>query len=308
MELSINFFFEPKSGNEFAEYEDAFWVRRVDGDGTLRLAVADGATETSFARPWAELLVRGYGKGNLDSKDFCGASSAQEESTGDAVQVGGLTTLLRRLLKTVLWRASSPREIDASKRTVPGEPFALARYRRCWRRYVGSKSLPWYAEEKLALGAFSTLLGLTIYGLDSGRRRSRIWSSIAVGDSCLFQLRHGKLIDRFPIVASTEFGSRPELLGSSEPERIVQTGRCVERSGAWRHGDSFLLMTDALACWFLTMIEAGHPVIETLQGLRDRQSFLELVTHRRRNVDSTSDVMLKNDDVTMIVCRIGAER
>src|SRR5580693_7202489 len=46
----------PKRGNQAEEYEDAF-----AGDGeTGRFAVADGASETSFAASWARLLVTGY--------------------------------------------------------------------------------------------------------------------------------------------------------------------------------------------------------------------------------------------------------
>lgn len=49
-------FFLHKDGNKADEYEDAF-----AGDTTLgRFAVADGATESSFARQWAKLLVEGF--------------------------------------------------------------------------------------------------------------------------------------------------------------------------------------------------------------------------------------------------------
>src|SRR5258708_881251 len=34
--------------------------------------------------------------------------------------------------------------------------------RRVWQRAVGQKPLPWYAEEKLRLGAFSSLTGVTL--------------------------------------------------------------------------------------------------------------------------------------------------
>lgn len=58
----------PKAGNRSDEYEDAFWPQRtinrtVNRSGLFRLAVADGATETSFAGLWARRLVRAYGSG-----------------------------------------------------------------------------------------------------------------------------------------------------------------------------------------------------------------------------------------------------
>lgn len=56
----------PKHGNTPEEYEDAASPQEnfESEDETFRCAVADGATETSFSRLWAELLVGGYVKGS----------------------------------------------------------------------------------------------------------------------------------------------------------------------------------------------------------------------------------------------------
>jgi len=53
----------PKDGNTADEYEDAVYPDRAaaNTDATeFKCAVADGATETSFANLWAKLLVCGY--------------------------------------------------------------------------------------------------------------------------------------------------------------------------------------------------------------------------------------------------------
>ena len=88
----------PKAGNRPDEYEDAFWppnspgrgaapgakrsarARRALAGGSVsgcqpgadgaRFAVADGATETSFAGLWAQRLVRAYGAGWFDGDDW----------------------------------------------------------------------------------------------------------------------------------------------------------------------------------------------------------------------------------------------
>lgn len=49
-------FWAPKAGNSPEEYEDAYALDVPEG----RFAVADGASETSFARRWARLLVDGF--------------------------------------------------------------------------------------------------------------------------------------------------------------------------------------------------------------------------------------------------------
>ena len=64
MRLHVQRFWCPKRGSSAAEYEDATAVST--GNGTIRrLAVADGASESTFARLWATLLVDAYAGGTL---------------------------------------------------------------------------------------------------------------------------------------------------------------------------------------------------------------------------------------------------
>ena len=55
-------FHAPKRGNVESEYEDAYFPENVclQDLSEFRCAVADGASESAFAREWARLLVRGY--------------------------------------------------------------------------------------------------------------------------------------------------------------------------------------------------------------------------------------------------------
>src|SRR5262249_53926449 len=70
MQISSRIFWTPKRGNTHEEYEDAFWPPEpLDIDSRLlRFAVADGATETSFARSWAQILTRAYCRDQLSEK------------------------------------------------------------------------------------------------------------------------------------------------------------------------------------------------------------------------------------------------
>jgi hypothetical protein len=52
--LSVRTFWLPKEGNALEEYEDAFAIAEH------HFAIADGATESSFAGCWAKSLVDGY--------------------------------------------------------------------------------------------------------------------------------------------------------------------------------------------------------------------------------------------------------
>ena len=164
--------------------------------------------------------------------------------------------------------------------------------RQQWKTLVGGKPLPWYAEEKARLGAFSSLLGLRL--LKDGTLLK--WFAVAAGDSCLFHLRAGRLLSAFPLKRSADFTSRPALLSSNGGENPF-----VRCSGRWKQRDVFFLMTDALSCWFLHSIEAGARPWETLLDLRvdgaGRQSFAQLV-HELRSTGA-----MRNDDVTLLCIR-----
>ncbi|MGH2443128.1 MAG: protein phosphatase 2C domain-containing protein [Chloroflexota bacterium] len=223
-----------KAGNAPGDYEDAIRPEAsVEVAGGLRCAVADGATETSFAGLWARMLVDAYERGMFAS---------------------------RRQSRT------------------------LNELRRQWTLETGSRDLPWYAEEKLRQGAFSTLLGLTIRVLADGRV---IWTAIAAGDSCLFQVRAGNVIRSFPLARSDQFTNRPVLLSTSNYGRFP----FMRTYGTCHSHDRFYLMTDALACWFLSTMEAhGRPPTPCTDGDRFRDWIEQLRVAR----------LMRNDDVSLL--------
>jgi len=223
---------QPKHGHSADEYEDAF---AADPQAS-RFAVADGASESSFAGLWARLLVEGF---------------------------------------------------------VHPVPNWLEAARRNWAARVDGQALPWYAEAKRDDGAFATLLGLV---LTEGH-----WHGLAVGDSCLFQVRQDRLIEAFPLRRSADFGNRPRLIGSRPPAGAGREAH-AEGQGAWQSGDRLLLMTDALAHWFLRRHEAGDRPWQELApfaaGPEANAAFAEWVEGRRRSDG------LRNDDVTLALIAV----
>ena len=141
MRASATAWWAPKAGNTADEYEDAYAVEPA----ARRYAVADGASETSFAKQWAELLVERF-----------------------------------------------VREPPAAA----GLPEWLAPMQAAWAAANESKATAWYAEEKARDGAFSSLLGVAI---DHSR-----WRAMAIGDTCLFVVRSGKIVHAFPLTRAAE--------------------------------------------------------------------------------------------------------
>ena len=254
----------PKAGNARDEYEDACWpagVGRGDGRAPFRCAIADGATETSFAGCWAEALVAAFGAGRFDAE---------------------------------------------------GLPGALPALQRAWRERVGARPLPWYAEEKLRSGAFAAFLGLTIAAPAPGEAGGA-WEAVAVGDSCLFALRGERLLGAFPLAAPEEFDRRPTLI-ASEPAGNGAIAASIERAGgAWESGDEFVLLTDALARWFLAAPELGGAPWTALRALTPGadgadaadadldEGFAAWIAGLRRAGD------LRNDDVTLLRAVVHAD-
>jgi hypothetical protein len=251
----------PKAGNSQAEYEDAVWpIRRLDRRRThFRAAVADGASDSSFAGIWARLLVRAYGDGRLDGDDRPGDDRPGEgrpgaESLSDAL-----------------------------------EPL-----RHSWRSQVGSKSLPWYAEEKLRRGAFATLVGVDIQDQAPRLSATRRWRALALGDSCLAQRLGQDLLACFPLDHSSAFTTTPYLLASDASRNQDLAEYLCRWEGDWEPGDSFYLMTDALAWWFLREHEAGQQPWSQWPEPEPSEQFGAWVQ------DLRDSGRMRNDDVTLL--------
>ena len=201
-----------------------------------------------------------------------------------------------------------------------------------WTREVMTKPLSWFAEDKARQGSFATLVGLSLSPGAESRLGGR-WTALAVGDSCLFQVREGQLASAFPLERADLFGYHPLLL-STIPERnqaVWEQPSKLRKTGDWQNGDLFLLMTDALAQWFLSEVERGGQPWETLRNLAQpaqmllpapfsfetapnkmmksgaqhtellEKQFIKWVDERR------TDDSMHNDDLTLLMLTVGGE-
>jgi hypothetical protein len=227
-----------------------------------RFAIADGATETSFSDRWARSLV--------------------EKFTAD-----------------------------------PPHPFApsgcsfaewLEPLQREWLGGVDWNSLPWYAESKARSGAFATFVWLEFSDhkamgqmpvLPSSPEGKLYWQAMAVGDSCLFQVRGDQLVRAFPLEHAEQFNSRPVLVSSnpSSNERVWEN--VFPSEGEAEPDDLFFLATDALSHWFLAQHEAEQKPWQTLCAVKTNEDFEELVARLRE------DYGMRNDDTTLVtICPV----
>ncbi len=173
----------------------------------------------------------------------------------------------------------------------------LTPVRERWAAEVDPRSLPWYAEEKREEGAYATLLGIAFHKSKTNEGEF-LWRAVAVGDSCLFRVRGGRLTKSFPLSHASDFGNQPPLLGSRG--RTNDTPQTVERlAGKARAGDRFLLMTDALAEWMLRQTENQRRPADDIQRLlkqtKPHDAFAAWIEERRQRQG------LRNDDATLVI-------
>jgi serine/threonine protein phosphatase PrpC len=234
----------PKRGHSAEEYEDAFAGDPQSG----RFAIADGASESSFAALWARLLVQTF--------------------------------------------VQAP----------PGPPCPWAEWlpplQKRWDLEVNDRPLPWYAEAKIQEGAFATFLGLV---LNASR-----WQAVAVGDSCLFHLRGDQLVQAFPITRSEEFDNHPRLVGSRTARAEALEQQQLQTEGDWQANDWLVLMTDALAQWFLRAAESDHqPSEAVLRLVLDNANSAAFAAWIEQLRDREG---LRNDDVTLVAVSLRRQK
>jgi Protein phosphatase 2C len=166
-----------------------------------------------------------------------------------------------------------------------------------------SESIPWqdltvFEETKAALGSAATLVGLK-FESPALRKSEGSWRCLALGDSCLFQVTRGQLVKSLPIAKSADFDIHPPLLSTRAENSKLITDQLITAHGGWRAGDTFYLLTDAIAAWFLLEFEQGGSPWEVLSSL-DEQSFASFVDEKR------AQKLMRNDDVTVVALSVPA--
>lgn len=178
----------------------------------------------------------------------------------------------------------------------------LARAHYSWEKWQAhyldlrerqNRPVQWYEEPGLRKGAFATLLGLSL-AQDGDAAR---WSALALGDSCLFQVRDNQLIAAFPLDQAADFDNRPFLLASNPALNKGLNDHVHQMEGDAQSGDRLLMMTDALAQWFLHDCETGGTpwTVFDLTTQHDFEQWIQTLRHEHT---------IRNDDVTLLALDI----
>jgi len=143
----------------------------------------------------------------------------------------------------------------------------------------------------------STFVGLKLHYPDP-ESNINYWECLAIGDSCLFQIKdQSKTITHFPITKPEDFSSvtdafhsRPEYNHNSQPRFMDDQ--------SYEQGDIFLLATDALAEWIFKNLQNEETRWKELLNLSKEKEFSDLIKKLR------ADQLIKNDDTTFIRLKV----
>jgi hypothetical protein len=107
-------------------------------------------------------------------------------------------------------------------------------------------------------------------------------------------VRENRLSAAFPLSHSSEFHSRPILLSTADRANAGIAQAVRETEGLARPGDLILLMTDALAAWFLAEVELRRRPWVLLDGIGTPEEFDYFIDRMRASRS------MRNDDVTLL--------
>ncbi len=269
-------FLLPKIGSDIEECQDAFAAPNGNGAYTicdvgarLRFAVADGVTTSFYSGYWANQLASLFGAGHLQDEDDHWENKLAEWTC----------------IAHANWQSYMRTLDEEGKLGFISKNHLLQRTR-----------------------AAATFCGLEIQGSQDATNAIP-WRLIAVGDSCAIHLSPSQpdgFVFSYPCETSAAFScATAAILNYEDP--VPKQFKKVTPPRVLMKGDVVILATDALCEWLLKLAERGEPVWKTILDVarRGNDAFLDLVGQARR--DLNIDCRLKDDDVALVIIRVGEE-
>jgi hypothetical protein len=163
-----------------------------------------------------------------------------------------------------------------------------------WHR----RPLPWYAEEKARAGSFAAFAGIEFAAAGGALH----WRAVALGDACLIHWRGDALGGAWPLSDPEAFDARPILAPSLASLQAAALAHTLEVGGRAAPGDVFLLLSDAVAAWYLRASAKHSRQVVIFESLLEESRDADLTEFIARERLSGA---MANDDVAVVKIRIG---
>ena len=149
---------------------------------------------------------------------------------------------------------------------------------------------------KAEQGSFAAVLGVAFLSLESGYG---YWEAVSVGDCCLVHLRADGSKTSFPLEDPDQFGSHPSEIGSAIHSHETLLPFVRRSASTLLPDDILLLMTDAIAQWYLRYcFPDASAAAEFQSALTDGREAVAQLIERERLLGR-----LRNDDVAVLRIR-----
>ena len=151
-------------------------------------------------------------------------------------------------------------------------------------------NLSWYAEAKARTGSFAAFVGVEL----DLKKESPCWKAIALGDTCLLHRRGDVLVKSLPLARSESFTNAPILVASNCALHESSMKSVVIDTGSCESGDVLLLMSDAVASWYLQCFENDDLAAENCFFTRPDDELIEFFDEERLAG------RIRNDDLAIV--------
>ncbi len=172
-----------------------------------------------------------------------------------------------------------------------------------WDQSLIGTELPWHAQEKFRLGAFSALAWLEIQYFPLHPAYAFTWRALAVGDCCLFIARNQSIYLSLPLQEVGDFQKKPLLIPSKSEKMDSIKGKVQSARGSLMMGDKLILASDAISSWIMRKPQTDRleflALIKSIKNARNGSGFSHWIDNLRKSGD------LKNDDTSIILIELG---
>ncbi len=161
---------------------------------------------------------------------------------------------------------------------------------KLWATGVYSQSRPWHALMRAQAGGAAALAGIEIF------MNEPKWSAVALGDSCIFQIRRERICFVLPPYSADQFSNHPRLISTDAAKNVGLEAAYESSSGRYQIGDRFILATDAASEALLRADEQNSDLSEWLDAIAESKDA------GRRFVNSLrGSRKIEDDDVAMVM-------
>lgn len=232
-------------------------------------------------------------------------ASAVGENGVVAIADGVSSAIFSRQWADILTRAV----VESVPDLADGDAFQawLADARVDWTNAIDFTKLSFFQRAKLqqAGGAYSTLLWVEFFPAadtdSAGEDDGRPYRCYAIGDCCLFHVRDGELLRKFPLETVEEFEADPVTICSVNRKRdhMLEFDTIDDTFHA---GDLLILASDALAKWWYQQLTNAEAIDWDALWAMTSEDWSARVAELR---NLPSERRMRVDDTTLILLRMG---